>query len=338
MPVPIISAQTVNPIITSVDTSSSQQVANAWFNEWPAFPAERFINKMGSSALVDMIPIPLAPQLPRQYVAGTSKRGKTLAIGSMAMIRKNFEYTIEVNKREYNGSPQARAVYDMQIQAISSPAYKAMHQSRLCMQALATNPVRTYHDGQAFFASTHPISWINTSQKAQVAGLPTTQSNLFTSSAFSLQNLAANLGKMFLWTPESGEPLRIRDITVAVQTGDYLKACQAIDGALQGFGSVYGSSDMVGTNSNVLNPFRDKGFKIDVVMLDQYTGTSTDWFIFNNSLKPFEMRVGSDYEYYDLTSRQDGVVMFADADYHIVLADMSFDLAPVWWAAAKCTA
>lgn len=186
------------------------------------------------------------------------------------------------------------------------------------------------YDGQNFFSKTHPINLYDPGFSVNSS---TTQSNLFTSTPLTPDNLATVAQTMRTWVDEGGQPLGVKPKLLVIPPQLELTARNILNAAFIAPANV-GGNTQVGANDNVL-----KGY-MDLLVIDELGVTdATSWYVIDPTkpMKPFiwQLRKApvltprvapNDPSVFDLDQFLWGIKARGVAGYSL------------WWLAAKCKA
>jgi hypothetical protein len=277
----------VNPLTTGVATVLTSQFADSWKQRPDYWDPSEWMAKSTTTNDREVIPFPFPPLLPTQTTPGGHMRDQQMKAVSITVRQKLYKSKITIQKYA-----KLNAVIGDMSELIFNYASSCEDEllAVVAGQVLAANPIMTKIDNVAFFG-THAINAFNSTTKS-VTNNSATQPNLFGSKPFNATNLDSVLNSIQNFAWPNGLPCYANKFDIFMPLGNSIfKAAHLIYGDLIGgaFNSsmVSGASD-VGSNQNIYKAAKDRwGFSIGLHALPQYTGTSTDWYIATNIIKPF---------------------------------------------------
>lgn len=189
---------------------------------------------------------------------------------SYSLENKSFEGSIAVQKNVIEDDQWG--VYNFQVDALGEAARK--FPDYLVADLLMKGEEQACYDGQAFFDAEHPT---------EIAGQARTilQSNYFTNTALTPENIARVRANMMAWRGNSGKVMGIKPNTLLVAPQNEMKARTILNAEIIAVDGPSGSG--AAGQTNVL-----KGL-VDLLVVPELADDPESWYLLDTtrSLKPF---------------------------------------------------
>ena len=311
----VVNAPNANPLLVGANQSFVDAVISGWNRPqlWQWGSLTRTIESQG---LIDILPIPGKPPLPRAVVPGGSRRGAQLGITSIAVQQQPYEATLQIDHHVRSAAKGLSGVFDAVVAAFGNVADRALPAE--LAKHLALNNTLANHDGLAFFHASHPIDPTNPAVKNRVTNSATysnslglggfTASNLITAIQTVLRNAAY----------EDGEQINPTYFKVIATPGNMFKLIHSIKANPVNFGSGATVAD-VAANQNPFDVIQQAtGVIVEPVIIPQYAANDTDWFLAID--QPFVLANGEWYNLAQMSSPDTYSRIHAGMDIYQVTA------------------